>query len=201
MFGKVFHAWVNPLTIKPSGRFEDRIGRHMIGELSCVRRAALPPMGKCDGKTVEIKIEGATTVPSYSPNRYTFEFPVSSTPGLPSAIESLEYEQCVVLGKNDNPKVTVTSNGIPVDVRGDIEIELKVFNCFDRSSTEEKVWMREITRKMKLHREDIAREKERAEERKKELEVQRQEGEKARRKIAEDLYMALEKSRTSAGIR
>lgn len=127
----------------------------MIGELSCVSKVTLPPMGKCDGKTIEIKIEGATTIPSYSPNRYTFEFPISSTAGAPSTIESLDYEQCVVLGRNDNPKVTVTSNGISVEVRGDIEIELKVFNQFDRSSTEEKVWMEDITKKMRLHREDI----------------------------------------------
>lgn len=150
-----------------------------------MRRAVLPPMGKCDGN-IEIKIEGATTVSSYSLNRYTFEFSSSSATG--TSIESFEYEQCVVLGKNDNPKVIVTSNGIPVDVRGDIEIELTIFNCFDRESTPERMWMKEIGSKMNLYRDDIAKREKGDRERAEKIKMEKEESEKARQKIAEDLY-------------
>lgn len=200
MFGKIYHLWGEPLTIKADGRFKGGVGKHLFGELSCVKRVVLPPMGKCNGN-IEIKIEGATTVPSYSPNRYTFEFPASSATGDSYAITSFEYEQCVILGKNSNPRVTVTSNGIPVDVRGDIEIGLKTFNCFDRSKTSKRMWMRDIESKMKGSRDDARIELKIEREEKERLEIMQKKEEKERRDIRDGIYMAYEKAGLSRDVR
>lgn len=95
--------------------------------VACVLSVEIPPMGKCDGDTIDVRVSGYAALPFGSDLRYTFEFPTNTGTDSNKFIGTPEREQCVLTTRKSPPSVTITSRGVPVDIRGRMIVKLVLF--------------------------------------------------------------------------
>lgn len=161
MLSKIYHSVTNlHLKVRPDGTLASPIDSEHRWGIGCVARVILPPMGKCDGDVIDVKVDKFTTLPLRSKFRYNFQFPTNEESDKDLTVDSFDYEQCVFTDRDPSQRVTVTSKGIPVDMRGDMLVNMVVFHEYsgiDRSRGELEKWVRAEMQayRAKMKKEDL----------------------------------------------
>lgn len=131
MFLKVFRRVSDLyLNVRSDGTLLEPIPNQHRERIGCVLKVWLPLMEKCEGDTIDVEVDEFKTLLPKSRLRYNFEFPINTGGEKRVAVSSLEHEQCVVIGVNPSQRVTITSRGEPVDMKGDMSIRMTVFHDY-----------------------------------------------------------------------
>lgn len=133
--------------------------------LACVSRVVLPPMGTCNRTKVDVNVDGFVTVPRGSEIRYTFEFPSNTGTEKNLTLDPFPYQQCALVDGREKLNVSITSGGVPVNLRGDMTIDMILFHDYDigaerdyPSTLGEAAVGMDMRREMEDHRERMKRE-------------------------------------------